>query len=306
MSLLGSIENAAPMHARKVRETRKKALARQMDRPGGRFLLGKLASQYFKWITGDDVEVSYLNGLWTHRAGRYFFPDGPTFDSVSGVFSQWKNQIERYVSETNEYWLRHYSPKEGDVIVDVGAGRGEDTFTFSRGAGESGRVIAIEAHPLSFEILASFCRLNRLRNVTPLHLAVMDKPGKVQIAESESSWTENAVEFDKVSPSASEVQASTLDDVCRQQGLNEITFLKMNIEGAERYALPGMVSTMRYVRHICVACHDFRYEQGHGEQFRTRALVRQFLRDNGFTLASRPDDPRASVPDHIFGLRSSE
>jgi FkbM family methyltransferase len=303
MSLTQPVERAAMMQPPVARRSLKKTLARQMDRPGGRFLLGKLVSQYARRTTGDDLEISYRDGLWIHRAGPYFFPDGPKFDHLSGMFSQWKNQIDQYVSDTNEYWLRHYHPKEGDVIVDVGAGRGEDTLTFSRGVGESGRVIAIEAHPFSFEILENFCRLNRLRNVTPLHLALMDKPGKVHIAESES-WTENSVVYGV--STGMEVPAGTLDDICCQQGLNEIAFLKMNIEGAERYALLGMASTMRHLRHICIACHDFRYQQGHGERFRTRAFVKQFLSDNGFTFDSRPDDPRASVPDHIFGLRPRE
>ena len=51
-------------------------------------------------------------------------------------------------------------------------------------------MIAIEAHPLSYTILKNFCRLNHLTNVTALQVALMDKPGKVRIVESESSWTE--------------------------------------------------------------------------------------------------------------------
>ena len=188
------------------------------------------------------------------------------------------------------------------MIVDVGAGHGEDTLMFSRGVGESGRVIAIEAHPLSFAILTNFCRLNRLVNVSPLHLALMDKSGKVSIADSESSWIENAISVDDGSPGI-EVRASTLDQVCEEQDLKKIDFLKMNIEGAERFALLGAESFMRRADQVCVACHDFRADLGHGEQFRTRAFVERFLIEHGFKLASRPDDPRDYVRDHVFGLR---
>ena len=76
----------------------------------------------------------------------------------------------------------------------------------------------------------------------------------------------------------------------------------MNIEGAERYAL-GMESVLPHTRQICVACHDFRCEGGDGEQFRTRTFVEQFLVKRGFTVTSRPDDPRDYVRDHVFGLR---
>lgn len=298
MSLLQPLDTAATMQRPALRESYRRTVARRMDRPGCRFLLGKLATRYARRITGDDLEIEYLHGLWTHRAGKYYFPDSETFEYLSKEFPAWKTQVNRYVADAKEYWLRHYHPKEGDVIVDVGAGRGEDTLTFSRSVGESGRVIAIEAHPLSFAILKNFCRLNGLKNVTPLHLALMDKAGDVQIVESES-WMENSIVCGEA-PSGAEVPAGTLDEVCRQHGINEIAFLKMNIEGAERYAVLGMTSALRGVRQACIACHDFRFQQIHGEEFRTRAFVEEFLKGYGFMVDSHPDDPRDYVRDHLW------
>jgi FkbM family methyltransferase len=274
-------------------------LVRLLDRPGGRLLLGKIATRVVSSV--DDLEIAYLNGLWTHRAGRYFFPDSPRFEYTYDDFGKWKDTAEQYLAGANDYWFQYYQPREEDVIVDVGAGRGEDTLSFSKAVGQKGRVIAIEAHPLSFAILRSFCVLNGLANVTSLHFALMDKPGTVRIAESTSSWMENAVEYGN-GPSTAEVPAGTLKEVCEQQGVEDIAFLKMNIEGAERFALRGMTSVMPRIRQICVACHDFRCELGHGEQFRTRAFVESFLVGHGFTLASRRYDPRDYVRDHIFGI----
>jgi FkbM family methyltransferase len=280
----------------------KRTLIRLLDRPGGRFLLGKMATHFFRRVTGDDLEIAYRYGLWTRRAGDYFFPDSPKFDYTYIDFDTWKNHAEQCISQTKDFWLYNYSPQPGDIVVDVGAGRGEDTLTFSRAVGARGRVIAIEAHPLSFATLKSFCRLNRLSNVTPLHFALMDKAGTVYTVESSSSWRENAVEYGGGSGRAS-VQAGTLDDLCAKVGIKDIAFLKLNIEGAERYALLGAKSTMERVRKICVACHDFRSDRGDGEQFRTRAFIEQFLIDHGFTLSSRPDDPRDYVRNHVYGLR---
>ena len=130
----------------------------------------------------------------------------------------------------------------------------------------------------------------------------MDKPGTVRIVESESSWLENAIECGEGS-SGVQVQAGTLKEIYEEYGIKDIAFLKMNIEGAERDALPGMEPVIQQIRQICVACHDFRSDRGDGEQFRTRAFVEQFLTAHGFTIASRPDDPRIGIRDHIFGLR---
>lgn len=279
----------------------KRALIRLLDRPGGRSILGKIATYFLRKETSGDFEFVYLNGLWTRRVGREYLPDGVRFDYRYADFGVWKDETKAYASQTAEFWFTNYRPKRGDVIIDVGAGRGEDTLTFSRAVGETGRVIAIEAHPLSFAILKSFCRLNGLANVIPLHLALMDKPGRVCMAESESSWTENSVDA-SADASGTEVRADTLDNVCEALSVGRISFLKMNIEGAERQALLGMASVLPRVKQICVACHDFRSEMGHGEQFRTRAFVEQFLSERGFALTSRANDSRDYVRDHVFGV----
>jgi len=280
----------------------KKTLVRLLDRPGGRYLLGKIATEYFRRVSADGVNIVYLDGLWTRRSGQYFFPDGPRFEYVYGDFEPWKNQAQANLSVSEDLWLRHYKPQKGDVIVDVGAGRGDDLLAFSGAVGPSGRVIAIEADPRSFSALKAFCRLNRLGNVTPVHLALMDKPGAVRIVESSFSWMENTVQRSDLD-GGDIVQAGTLGEVCAREGIETVAFLKMNIEGAERDALAGTEPMIGRIRQICVACHDFRSELGHGEQFRTRAFVEQFLTKHGFTVASRPDDARDFVRDHVFGLR---
>jgi hypothetical protein len=49
------------------------------------------------------------------------------------------------LAQTNFFW--GYNSKEGDVIVDVGTGAGEEALTFARVVGPGGKVICIEAHP---------------------------------------------------------------------------------------------------------------------------------------------------------------
>jgi FkbM family methyltransferase len=276
-------------------------LVHLLDRPGGRALLARIGTRVLRKAGAGQADIMYRDGFWTRRIGPHFFPDSLKFRYTYEDFSSWPLQMERYISDAREHWLRYYQPNEGDVIVDVGAGRGEDTVAFSKVVGKTGRVIAIEAHPLSFAILRSFCHLNRLENVTALNLALMGEPGAVRIGDSKDSWQLNSIENgDRLS--GTEVRAATLSEVCERECVGKIAFVKMNIEGAERHALPGIAPVMSRIRHICVACHDFRFEMGHGEQFRTRDFVEQFLLEHGFALTSRKDDPREYVRDHVFGL----
>ena len=99
------------------------------------------------------------------------------------------------------------------------------------------------------------------------------------------------------------VEGVTFDSLCERYGINRIDFLKMNIEGAERSALPGCRDALHRVRNVCVAAHDFRAARGEGEDFRTLPFVREFLTAAGFRLITRDDDPRYYVPYHVHGVR---
>lgn len=279
----------------------KRTLVQIMDRPGGRTLLGRVATRVARRHTGSDIELFYAGGIWTHRVGPYCFPDGPRFNYYENDLKPMEGQANEYFSIADEFWFRHFRPQEGDVVIDVGAGRGEDTLAFSRAIGAAGRVFAIEAHPFSFEILKQFCHLNRLTNATVLHLALMDKPGTVSMVES-CAWQGHSVSIGHV-PTEVQVRAATLDEVCEKQGIKEIDFLKMNIEGAERPAIIGMAASLRHIRAICVSCHDFRADSGGGEHFRTRDFVKGFLADHEFEVISNLEDPRPPVRDLVYGIR---
>src|SRR5438128_1172778 len=220
------------------------SFVRFLDRPGGRRVLAKLATRAARRETYADVEILYRN-LWAHRVGKYYYPDGRKFSSDL----KWADLSQEYVRNAEERWLRYGRPQKGDVVIDVGAGRGEDTLAFSQAVGETGRVIAIEAHPVSFEFLNCFCTLNRLTNVTAVQVAAMDKSGIVSMTDSEN-WEANSVVLSRRSQ-GTKVQGETLDQICDREAVEEISLIKMNIEGAERYALLGMQSVIRRTGTIC-------------------------------------------------------
>ena len=93
------------------------------------------------------------------------------------------------------------------------------------------------------------------------------------------------------------------DTLAERFGIGRIDFLKMNIEGAERMALPGCVQALERARAVCVAAHDFRAARGEGDHFRTFDEVCEVLRRAGFRLVLRKDDPRYYVPYHVHGVR---
>ena len=79
------------------------------------------------------------------------------------------NDMYTSMSSHEDDVLQYFSPKEGDVVVDVGAAFGFYTLISSMKVGTRGRVIAIEAQPDSFEMLNLNIKLNRLDNVITLN-----------------------------------------------------------------------------------------------------------------------------------------
>lgn len=250
---------------------------------------------------GVDIEILW-DGMWVRRIGPHYFADPGMFQVSTPNWERWSHTAEKCLRDADDYWFHVYRPREGDTIVDIGAGRGEDVFAFSRAVGPSGRVYAIEPHPVSFAALEKLCERNRLPNVTPINRACVDTSMNLEI-ETLPVWESNYVRRGPASPTSFTVQGVRFDDLCLQQALERIDFLKMNIEGAERIALPGCRRALLRTRHVCIAAHDFRAIRDEGEEFRTLAFVREFLTECGFTLITRDDDPRYYVPYHVHGKR---
>ena len=255
-------------------------------------------------MPGVDIEILW-DGMWVRHVGPDYFPDPDMFrlgPNVEPNWDRWAGQAHKHLHDAEDYWFHLYKPRPGDTIVDIGAGRGEDVFAFSRGVGPAGRVWAIEPHPVAFAALRVLCRLNGLANVAPLNYACMDRAADLQI-ETMPVWESSYVREGAPSAASHQVKCVRFDDLAAERSIDRIDFLKMNIEGAERWALPGCEQALRRTRHVCIAAHDFRAERGEGAEFRTLEFVKEYLLRAGFEIVMR-DDPRYYVPYHVHGARS--
>ncbi|MBD0360091.1 MAG: FkbM family methyltransferase, partial [Nitrososphaeraceae archaeon] len=67
--------------------------------------------------------------------------------------------------------IEHFTPKQGDIVVDIGAAFGFYTIISSKRVGTNGKVVAIEANPGNFEMLNRNIKLNQLTNIISLNNA---------------------------------------------------------------------------------------------------------------------------------------
>jgi FkbM family methyltransferase len=237
--------------------------------------------------------------MWMHQVADNIFVDFPTSDYHPSTFRAWASEMDRYDSNAQDHWFHLYKGRPGDLIIDIGAGKGEDTIAFSRTVGAAGRVISIEANPITFRCLLLFCELNHLRNVTPMNYAIVDKSGPVAM-ESTEQWQADSISS---TTGSTTVAGLILDELVERENIQRVDFLKMNIEGAEIRAVEGMQNTFRITQALCISCHDFRANSGDGEHFRTKERIQAVVKQAGFRIVSRDADGRPYIADQVNAIR---
>jgi len=246
--------------------------------------------------------LSLAKSVRTGRRTRiYRDADGDWIQSHRhGVVACPELHLKRFESmqrKVERLWLRHYHPVAGDVIVEVGAGIGEDTILLSREVAPSGKLIAIEAHPRVCRCLEKTVRLNGLANVVVLSCAIHSSDGEVRISDDEFYAGSTVLDASV----GERVLARSLDSLFDELALERVDLLKMNIEGAEVDALAGMVGRRRYVRNAVISCHDFLAERGGSPKFRTRHKVVTLLEQWGFRILPSLDNaPEDWARDYVY------
>ena len=267
---------------------RRKVFA-MLDRPLGRPALTFCGSLYRTVVLRKPSFVWFSNGQWVHKE-----PAGYLVEQQIML-----HPIRDFHAMNTDYYLYRYRVLPGDVVLDCGAFTGWEALLFSELVGTTGRVIAIEADPVSFACLTEMCRRNHLSNVVPLQCAVSDAAGTVRITDNIRRQSNTIV----AGQEGTEVSTRTIDDIIKELGIERVALIKMNIEGAEAAALHGARETLPITQHVAVSCHDFLADEGGPSVLRTKAEVQSLLKDAGFKITTRSDDPRREIKHFLYADR---
>jgi FkbM family methyltransferase len=133
--------------------------------------------------------------------------------------------------------------RPGSIFIDVGAHIDRYSFPIAKLVGENGLVIAIEPDPLAFKALLMGVKLNSLRNVLALNIALGDSEAKAILCQKLVTATSSIVEFDRCRRFV-EVPLKSLDSVVEELRLKRVDAIKIDVEGAEIQMLKGAVNTI--------------------------------------------------------------
>ncbi len=124
------------------------------------------------------------------------------------------------------------------VIFDVGANVGFYSLTLARAFPDC-IVHGFEPDPDIFGIFVENCRLNGLANVRPRCLGLNDRAGSERLHRERGATGDNAG-MGHLDPSGEvTIVTDTLDHYCQIEGIREVDFLKVDVQGAELLVLFG-------------------------------------------------------------------
>ena len=180
--------------------------------------------------------------------------------------------------------------REKMTVFDVGANVGELTLLFSRFVGENGRIHSFEASRAAFRKLEIVCRTTNRRNVKLNHLGVSDKSGLIRLHvydDNYLSFNSQAVrqisEFGApvVSVETEETPAVTIDDYCRENKIEQIDLLKIDVEGAELQVMRGAQQMLAAKK---IKCLTFEFGQATFDMGNNAAEIENLLKISGYKI----------------------
>jgi FkbM family methyltransferase len=152
------------------------------------------------------------------------------------------------------------SVKPGDTVLDVGAHIGLFAVIASQLTGNKGRVIAFEPAPATFSLLEQTVRINKASDaITTVQKAVGSGPGKTTffISQHTADNSNSLVSYlgDRAL-NGIDIEITSIDTIVAEQQLRQISFMKIDVEGAEYDTLRGAEQTFKTIRpRAIVAIH---------------------------------------------------
>ncbi|HEY2881364.1 MAG TPA: FkbM family methyltransferase [Pirellulales bacterium] len=152
----------------------------------------------------------------------------------------------------------HYEPElllleqflePGMVFVDGGANTGVFSFTAARMVGPEGHVFTFEPGSTCFHALERSKKLNGFNQIHLAQQALSDHSGTARLYHHLGQENAFTLGVDENAP-YDEVSIVSLDEVAKQQNLERVDFIKLDVEGAEELVLRGAQNVLKRWRPV--------------------------------------------------------
>ena len=148
----------------------------------------------------------------------------------------------------------HHTVQSGWIAYDVGANLGFYSVLLGRQVGPKGGIYSFEANPVCVEYLRSNLALNQVANCEILPCALLDNREQVKFTinygTSAVGLTQRSSFYESKVGHEVNVQGYPLDELVKTFNLRKPDLIKIDIEGAEAFAVAGMLHTLEEYRPL--------------------------------------------------------
>jgi FkbM family methyltransferase len=158
----------------------------------------------------------------------------------AGILTDFILEQYRYKTSNKEICV-----KKGDTVIDCGGFWGDTALYFSSKAGNTGKVYTFEFIPGNLKFLK-----NNLEQNPKISANIQLVPHPVWETSNLNVYYIDKGAASRVTMTAPEekaqiIKSKSIDTLVEEEGIEKVDFIKMDIEGAEPFALKGAEQTLR-------------------------------------------------------------
>ena len=223
-------------------------------------------------------------------ATLYLNPNDPVFSGALTLRVYEKSEIA--------FFKKHC---RGDMVfADVGSNVGLYSALALHTLSNKGRIIALEPHPESFALLSKNAEVNQkargIENAPQIdifQMAASSQSGMRTLALNPDNKADNRVSDAPDEWESIPVEAKSMDELLAEQGIAEVNFVKMDVQGYEHRIVSGFMETLRRSTKTIVLT-EF-WPQGINSSEGDARTYLQTLSDLGFTLYELKERPLGHI-----------
>ena len=205
--------------------------------------------------------------------------------------------IKYHLADEKEMILLDEFIKPGDTAIDIGGNFAYYTERMSKIVGDEGKIFSFEPIPFTFEIFSMLVKKLKLKNVIFLKKGVSNKnetiqfripktdigtfnTGMAHISARNNNISDINKDYDYNNEETFDCEVVALDDFFNGN-LPGLSFIKIDIEGAELFALQGAKNLLaKYKPTILIEINPV-FLEGFGL---TQENVVSFINENGYKI----------------------
>ena len=210
------------------------------------FMINQFLRNAGRLISCPRLLIGYV--YWLFKCRRINIGERIGFLGYFSSFSQW--WAYRTICPLPKSYIKFIIEKMAGgrevVCVDIGANIGLHSIAWSHLTSNS-CIYAFEPMPSNLKELRKNVAANKAQNVKIINTAVAEKTGKIRFRINLGSPQNAKIDEGKTYPceKVAEIDSVCLDDFARSEGIDVISILKIDTEGAEAKVLRGASHLLR-------------------------------------------------------------